>query len=362
MSDITQLMRKHLVEVTTYSGVDPSEELARSAGIRPEDVIRLNANENPHGAPIEVVAALADLPLHEYPDPEQRELRKALSAYTDQPVERLIAGAGGDEIIDLLLRLFVEPGDKVIDCEPTFGMYGFCARIAAAEVVSLPRNDDWSIDLGAIRSAIDVNTKIVFIASPNNPTGNSMSEAEAVGLLETGLIVAIDETYYEFSGTTLAHLAGDYENLVILRSFSKWAGIAGLRVGYAIGSEILVRHLMDIKQPYNINVAAAAAAKAALNASERLLAGAQSLIEQRRRIERAVDGIDGMTYYESDGNFLLCRFDNLTAREAYEYLARRGIFVRLFSYPRLEKCLRISAGTPEQTDRVIEALQELPGS
>ena len=360
MSDITQLMRKHLVEVTTYSGVDPSEELARSAGIRPEDVIRLNANENPHGAPIEVVAALADLPLHEYPDPEQRELRKALSAYTDQPVERLIAGAGGDEIIDLLLRLFVEPGDKVIDCEPTFGMYGFCARIAAAEVVSLPRNDDWSIDLGAIRSAIDANTKIVFIASPNNPTGNSMSEAEAVGLLETGLIVAIDETYYEFSGTTLAHLAGDYENLVILRSFSKWAGIAGLRVGYAIGSEILVRHLMDIKQPYNINVAAAAAAKAALNASERLLAGAQSLIEQRRRIERAVDGIDGMTYYESDGNFLLCRFDNLTAREAYEYLARRGIFVRLFSYPRLERCLRISAGTPEQTDRLIEALSQLP--
>ncbi len=360
MSDITQLMRKHLVEVTTYSGVDPSEELARSAGIRPEDVIRLNANENPHGAPTEVVDALANLPLHEYPDPEQRELRKALSAYTDQPVERLIAGAGGDEIIDLLLRLFVEPGDKVIDCEPTFGMYGFCARIAAAEVVSLPRNDDWSIDLGAIRSAIDANTKIVFIASPNNPTGNSMSEAEAVGLLETGLIVAIDETYYEFSGTTLAHLAGEYENLVILRSFSKWAGIAGLRVGYAIGSEILVRHLMDIKQPYNINVAAAAAATAALNASERLLAGAQSLIEQRRRIERAVEGIDGMTYYESDGNFLLCRFDNLTAREAYEHLARRGIFVRLFSYPRLARCLRISAGTPEQTDRLIEALTRLP--
>ena len=104
-------------------------------------------------APSEVVNALTDLPLHVYPDPEQRALRKTLSAYTDQPVERLIAGAGGDEIIDLLLRLFVEPGDKVIDCEPTFGMYGFCARIADAEVVSLPRNDDWSIDLGAIRSA-----------------------------------------------------------------------------------------------------------------------------------------------------------------------------------------------------------------
>ena len=180
--------------------------------------------------------------------------------------------------------------------------------------------------------------------------------------METGLIVAIDETYYEFSGTTLAHLAADYGNLVILRSFSKWAGIAGLRVGYAIGSEVLVRHLMDIKQPYNINVAAEAAATAALEAADRLLEGARSLVGQRRRLEVALDGIDGVSYYESDGNFLLCRFDNLTARQGYEYLARRGIFVRLFSYPRLEKCLRISAGTPEQTDRVIEALQELPGS
>ena len=362
MSDITKLMRKHLVEVTTYSGVDPSEELARSAGIRPEDVIRLNANENPYGAPSVVVDALNDLPLHVYPDPEQRELRKTLSAYTNQPVERLIAGAGGDEIIDLLLRLFVEPGDKVIDCEPTFGMYGFCARIADAEVVSLPRKDDWSIDMEAIRSTIDATTKVIFIASPNNPTGNSMSEEEAVALLETGLIVAIDETYYEFSGTTLAHLTADYGNLVILRSFSKWAGIAGLRVGYGIGSETLVRHLMDIKQPYNINVAAEAAATAALNAADNVLAGAQSLVEQRRRLEAALDEIEGVSYYQSDGNFLLCRFDNLTAREAYEYLARRGIFVRLFSYPSLAKCLRISAGTPEQTDRVIAALRELPGS
>ncbi len=362
MADITRMMRKHLVEVATYSGVDPSEELARSAGIRPEDVIRLNANENPYGAPSVVEDALSDLPLHVYPDPEQRELRRTLSEYTNQPVERLIAGAGGDEIIDLLLRLFVEPGDKVIDCEPTFGMYGFCARIADAEVVSLPRKDDWSIDLEAIRSTVDATTKVIFIASPNNPTGNSMSEDEAVGLLETGLIVAIDETYYEFSGTTLAHLTERYPNLVILRSFSKWAGIAGLRVGYAIGSETLVRHLMDIKQPYNINVAAEAAATAALKAADSVLAGARTLVEQRRLLEEALDGIEGVSYYQSDGNFLLCRFDNLTAREAYEFLARRGIFVRLFSYPRLEKCLRISAGTPEQTDRVIAALKELPGS
>ncbi len=353
---IEQLMRKHLVEVTTYSGVDPSEQLARSAGIRPEEVIRLNANENPYGAPPEIARALDDLPLHLYPDREQRRLRQAISEYTGQPVERLIAGAGGDEIIDLLLRLFVEPGEKVIDCEPTFGMYSFCARICAAELVSILRKDDWSIDIDAIRSEMDAATKILFLASPNNPTGNSLTEPEAVALLEMGLIVAIDETYYEFSGRTLAHLTAEYDNLVILRSFSKWAGIAGLRVGYAIGSETLVRHLMDIKQPYNINVAAEHAAIAALRISGKLLERAATLVEQRRRIERAIDGIDGVAYYPSEGNFLLCRFERMSAETAYEQLARRGVFVRLFAHPKLERCLRISSGTPGQTAKLIDSL------
>lgn len=139
MTDITKLMRPHLVEVTTYHGVDPSEELARSAGIDLKDVIRLNANENPYGAPPEVLEALKHIEVHLYPDPEQRKLRSKLAEYTGQPIERVMAGAGGDEIIDLLLRLFTEPGQKLIDCEPTFGMYSFCARIADAKVVKIGR-------------------------------------------------------------------------------------------------------------------------------------------------------------------------------------------------------------------------------
>ena len=352
-------MRSHLVEVTTYHGVDPTEELARSAGIKPEDVVRLNANENPYGAPQEVIDALAGLPLHEYPDPNQRRLRERLAAYTSQPFERVMAGAGGDEIIDLLLRLFVEPGQKLVDCEPTFGMYSFCARVADAKVVSVPRNDDWDVDVKSIIQQIDADTKIVFLASPNNPTGNLVSEAEARSLLDTGLIVAIDETYYEFCGETLCDLLDEYDNLVLLRSFSKWAGIAGLRVGYCVGSEVLIQHLMDIKQPYNINVAAEAAAIAALDNSDALIGRAAILIDQRRRLEKAIDGLEGVSYYPSYGNFLLCRFDRATAQEAYEGLGRQGIFVRRFSYPRLDHSLRISAGTPEQTDRVIDALQSV---
>ncbi len=359
MTDITKLMRPHLVKVTTYHGVDPTEELARLAGIKPEDVTRLNANENPYGSPTSVTDALKDIAVHLYPDPEQRKLRAKLAEYTGQPVERVMAGAGGDEIIDLLLRLFTEPGQKLIDCEPTFGMYAFCARIADASVVMVPRKDDWSIDIEGVLDAIDDDTRLIFLASPNNPTGNLLTEQEARALLDTGLILTIDETYYEFCGKTLCHLLDEYENLVILRSFSKWAGIAGLRVGYCIGSETMIRHLMDIKQPYNINAAAEAAAIAALDNRDEVLERAHILVEQRKRLEATLNELDGVYFYPSEGNFLLCRFVGRSAREVYEGLGKRGIFVRLFEQDRLEESLRISAGTPEQTDRMIEAITEI---
>lgn len=348
-----------MVNFATYHGVDPSEELARKAGIKPGDVIRLNANENPYGPLDKVSAALSGLPLHLYPDPNQRKLRAALGEYTGQPVERIMAGAGGDEIIDLLMRLFIAPGQKVLDCEPTFGMYSFSARLAEAEIVSVPRNSTWDIDIPAMLEAIDDSARIVFLASPNNPTGNLLTERDARALLQTGVIVCVDETYYEFSGSTLCPLLDEYENLVILRSFSKWAGIAGLRVGYAIASSELIGHLMDIKQPYNINIAGEAAVLAALEHRVELFERAATLIEQRKRLEAVVDEFPGISYYPSEANFLLCRFERRTAEEAYVGLAQRGIFVRRFPQTVLDSSLRISAGTPEQTDLLIDALRRV---
>jgi len=358
-SDIERLMRPHLVKVATYSPVDPSEELARQAGIPPEDVIRLNANENPFGSSPEVGAALRDLPLHVYPDPSQRRLRRALSRYTEQPFERVLAGSGGDEFIDLLIRLFIQPGERALDCDPTFGMYSFCARISDAEVVSIPRDDRWEVDLAAVSRAADSRTKIIFLASPNNPTGNVLPEADARRLLDLGLVVVVDETYHEFSGYTLASLLPDYENLVIIRSFSKWAGLAGLRIGYMLAGPVIVRHLIDIKQPYNVNAAAEAAALTAMGSAEPLIENVRVLIEQRKRMERAIDATDGVSYYPSQGNFLLCRFERRDAKSVYEDLARRGLFVRYFAHSRLQKCLRISAGTPGETGRLIEGLKEV---
>lgn len=360
MANLERLVRRHLVKVETYASVDPTEELARKAGIRPEDVIRLNANENPFGPSEAATRAVAESALNIYPDPNQRQIRSALSRYTGQPPERLLTGAGADELIDLLMRLFLEPGDKALDCDPTFGMYSFCARVNAATVVSVPRDEKFDLDIEAIKSGVDARTKIVFVCSPNNPTGNPVTEAQAREILDLGLIVALDETYFEFSGTTLARLLDEYENLVIIRSFSKWAAVAGLRVGYMIASPEIVAHLFDIKPPYNINVAAEAAVLASLEDPEPLLTNVRLLVDQRKRLESELARMGGLRIWPSEGNYMLVDFGR-DGRQVYEELGKRGIFVRYFKHPRLRTSLRISSGTPEQMDRLIAALREVVG-
>ncbi|MBI4306334.1 MAG: histidinol-phosphate transaminase [Chloroflexi bacterium] len=351
-------MRRHLVAVDTYASVDPTEELARRVGIRPEEVIRLNANENPYGPSQAVKEAVARTPLNIYPDPNQRQLRAALGEYTGQPAESILPGAGADELIDLLMRLFIEPGEKALDCVPTFGMYSFCARVNNATVASVERDELFELDIRAIKAAVDDRTKIIFICSPNNPTGNLVSEAQAKALLALGPIVVVDETYYEFCGRSLAHLLGEFENLVILRTFSKWAAIAGLRLGYMIGSPTIVEHLVEVKPPYNINSAAEVAGLASLADRKALMKNVEMLVRQRRRLESELQQIPGVKFWPSHGNFLLVDFQR-DGRQISEELGKRGIFVRYFSHPRLRNSLRISSGTPEQMDLLIDALKAI---
>ena len=359
MTDLKSLMRPHLVQPETYSSVNPVEEQSRLSGLPPEAIVRLNANENPFGTTETVREALKDIPLHLYPDPNQRRLRAALAAYTSQPPECILVGAGADELIDLPMRLFLNPNDSVIDCDPTFGVYRFLARVCGAPVVSVPRDHNWEVNVDSVIQAANPLTKIIFIASPNNPTGNLLPEPDARRLLELGILVIIDETYGEFAGQTFAHLLSEYNNLAIIRSFSKWAGIAGLRVGYMIASPVLISHLIDIKQPYNVNIAAEAAVLAALDDTEGLFANIRVLVAQRKRLERAIDKLAGVSYWPSSGNFLLCKFDCNTAKSVFENLAARGLFVRYFDHPRLQNCLRMSAGTPVQTGKLIDALNEI---
>ena len=359
MSDIERSILPHLVEVESYEPAEPIEAMAERAGMPAEQVIRLNANENPFGASPKVAEALAELPAHIYPDSLQRRIREKIGEYAGFDPSHVIAGAGSDELIDLLFRLFVSPGDKVIDCDPTFGMYSFCARIAGAEIRSVPRDAAFDVDGAAVLDAIDSNTKMVLLSSPNNPTGNVDSLDQVRSLLNTGLLVVMDEAYYEFCGETAVGLVGEYDNLVVLRTFSKWAGLAGLRVGYGIMSPWLVDHIIDIKSPYNVNSAAEVAALASLKDKTALLERVSSLVHERERLFSLLDGLDGVRPLPSGGNFILCQFGPGRAGTIFDGMAKRGIFLRKFSHERLRDYFRITVGTPEQNDTVVAALGEV---
>jgi histidinol-phosphate aminotransferase len=298
---------------------------------------------------------------HRYPDPQQRALREALADYTGVGAEHIVAGHGSDELIDLLLRALLEPGDLVVDCPPTFGMYGFSTRVAGGVTIEAPRRDDFSLDVDAVRKAAG-GAKAVLVASPNNPTGNPLRRDELDALLTTELLVVVDEAYVEFAGESCASLVPKHENLVVLRTFSKWAGLAGLRAGYAMMPPALASVLMHIKQPYTPNVAAEVAMRASLEDRERLMDGVRTIVAERERFRRALEALEFAEVFPSEANFLLVRLPGFEGRQVRDAMAQRGLFVRYFDTPRLRACVRISVGLPEQNDRAVEALREQGGS
>ena len=352
-------VRSHLADLVGFDPAEPLEVMAAKAGIPEERIIRLNANENPYGPSPRVAEALASIKPNIYPDPLQRTVRRALADFTGFDPDQIVVGAGSDEIIDLLFRLVVKPGDSIVECSPTFGMYSFGARLAGAECRSVPRDDRFEIDLEATLAAVDPTTKIVFLTSPNNPTGDMAGYKQIRALVETGALVVVDEAYFEYAGESCADLVSEHENLVVLRTFSKWAALAGLRVGYGIMSPTLVKYLLNIKQPYNVNVAAEAALLVSLDDADYLLGNVELVVNERERVFSALNGIRGIGPRPSRGNYVLFEVPPGRANEIYEGLAAKGIFLRRFGHPRLKDFIRTSIGTPEQTDALLGALREL---
>jgi len=368
-SSILRLVRPDILAMIGYEPIEPADVLAERLGIPEGDVAKLDGNENPYGPPARVYETLGKLDTYNrYPDPSQRALRAALSEYVGVPPEHIVAGHGSDEIIDLLLRALLAPGEAAIDCPPTFGMYAFSTRVAGGRVIDVPRIDDhslpprasFSLDIDGIRAAAP-GAKVISIASPNNPTGNLLARAELDALLATELLVVVDEAYVEFAGESYVTLVPEHENLVVLRTFSKWAGLAGLRAGYGILPRPLADVLMHIKQPYTPNVAAEAAMLIALEGRGEQMKTVQALVGERERLAKALRQLEWLRVYPSEANFLLCRVSGMEGRELKERLAKRGLFVRYFDTPLLQDCIRISVGLPEQTDRVIDALTNIGG-
>ena len=361
-------VRHHLKALPPYVPIEPFEVLSARIGRDPSQIVKLDANENPYG-PLPVVrVALGKLDFpHIYPDPESHALRNSLAKFTSVPEKYLLAGAGADELIDLLMRVFLEPGDCILSCPPTFGMYAFDAGLNAARCIDVPRKTDFSLDVESIRKAVErYRPKLLFITSPNNPDGSVIPSDVLDQLLELSVLVVFDEAYIEFAGEQLG--AGlsrlgevpSRQNLIVLRTFSKWAGLAGLRVGYGAFPQWLMPVLWKSKQPYNVNVAASVAAQVSLDHVDELTKVVELLKNERERLLQALRQIPYLEPYPTQANFILCRVLGRDAAQLKRRLAQEyGIFIRYFDKPGLRDHIRISVGRPQDTDLLMDALQTL---
>ena len=356
--DLQRFLRPDIDDLPGYSPVQPLDLLAAEIGMPVDELVKLDANENLYGAIPAVREAAAKASFHVYPDPAQTALRAAIADYLDVRPEQVVAGSGADDLIDILIRLALPIA--AASATPTFGMYTFLSAIAGVSHIDVPRRRDYALDLPALRTAVDQGAGIVFVASPNNPTGNASGLEEIEALCALDALIVVDEAYAEFSGASAVPLLTSHPNLVILRTFSKWAGLAGLRVGYALAHAELTERMMAIKQPYNVNAAGDAAARAALEHREKIFVTVRALVDERDRLAEAVAALGWLTPHPSDANFVL--FDvqgEGCAAAVAKKLRARGVLVRHYDHPHLAGKLRISAGRPQDTDRLLEALREV---
>lgn len=364
MTNFANWVRSDIVEMPAYKPIVPFEVLSRRLGRDPSDIIKLDANENPYGAaPTALEWMKCGKYFHIYPDPEANQLREALSDFLDFPKERIICGLGADELIDLVLRVVLAPDDRVVDCPPSFGMYPFSTYVNAGQYIRVWRDEQFNLDVAGVEQAVLENeAKVLFLCSPNNPNGSIIDDETVRRLLKLPVLVVLDEAYVEFTGNeSRIGWTLEYENLVVLRTFSKLAGLAGLRIGYGGFPEWLIPHIMKIKQPYNVTVSADLAARGALHDRAWLEEKTALIVAERKRMVEQLAQFDFLKPYPSHSNFVLFKVEGRDAGELKKELEQHGVLVRYFAKPGVDNCIRISTGRPQDTDRLVAALADISG-
>jgi len=344
--DIDLLLRDNIKKLVPYSS-------ARDE-FKGEGRVFLDANENAFGSPLSVS-------YNRYPDPLQWKLKERIAEIKGVPVPHIFLGNGSDEVIDILYRAFCNPGvDNVIICPPTYGMYEVSAHINDVSLKKVPLTSSFQLDMPALEDAVDEHTKLIFICSPNNPTGNAINRTDIEVLLNNFRgIVAIDEAYINYSRhKSFIQELTEYPNLVVMQTLSKAWGLAALRVGMAFSSTVIIDVMNKIKPPYNINEASQQLALQALAGVEQVNAWIRETVQERERMTLELGALSLVTWvYPSDANFLLVRTTD--PRGIYEYLVEKGIIVRDRSKVELcEGCLRMTIGTPEENRQLVQAIAD----
>jgi histidinol-phosphate aminotransferase len=339
------LVRENIKKMTAYSSA--RHEFSGTASVF------LDANENSFGSPL-------TQNYNRYPDPLQLQLKEKLSTIKGVPVKNIFLGNGSDEAIDLLFRIFCEPGkDNVLIFPPTYGMYEVCAEMNNVNIKKVPLTNKFQLNLDAIEAAVDADTKLIFICSPNNPTGNSINRNDIEVLLNNfeGIVV-IDEAYINYAKqkTFISELT-EFPNLVILQTLSKAWGLAGLRLGMAFAGEPIINYFNKVKYPYNINTATQQLALEALGNISSVNNWTKTTVDQKQVINEELLNLPFVHFvYPSDANFILVKMKG--AKHIYDYLSSKGIIVRNRSKVILcDDCLRITIGTPEENKQLINLLK-----
>jgi histidinol-phosphate aminotransferase len=362
--DIESLFCDHITGLEAYEPPD-WEALAAGSGLPADQLVRLDANENPFGPSPRVAEALFSFDGYEY-YPDYQALTAAVARYAGVEPECIVLGNGGDEIIDLTVRLFLEPGEGAIICPPAFDMYAINTRAHRGQVLSVPRLNDFSLAVEGIEALVrgdgaDVQPKLLFLTSPGNPDGQSIPQDIIRRLLSLPLAVLVDEAYVEFGGESTVPLLAAHPNLLVLRTLSKWAGMAGLRLGYAVAGPEITGAMARLRPPYNVNAAAVAAALAAFNDMPYVETTLARVVAERDRLHTALARMPGVDPIPSQANFIFCWLQGRSGREIADALAAQGILVRSFSDPSLEHAIRVTVGRPEQNDALLSALHGVFG-
>ena len=350
MSFIKNLVKKSVQKSPAYSS---ARSLAQNGKIF------LDANENSFGS---IIPKISNVDFSRYPDPLAESLRQELAKYSKVKSSQILVGNGSDEIIWMLLMSFLERDESILTFNPTFSMYRVFGDLLGVRVKEVLLEKDYSLDVSKLLKKVSATTKLIFLCSPNNPTGQTIPLADIERALKYKKIVVVDEAYVEFAAQkSCAKLLKKYSNLVVLRTFSKAWGLAGLRVGYALANEEVVGALTKVRAPYSVDGLSQALALKALKKQKRMEATVQKILAEREKLTEKFWKL-GLIVYPSEANFLLVKFSTkLSATKIYNQLVKQfGIVVRDFSKkPLLKNCLRVTVGTPSENSKLLAALKNI---
>ncbi len=352
----SDLIKPEIRSIAPYVPGKAIGDIAKKYGLSEESIIKLGSNENVLGPSPKAVEAMIDHAgkVNIYPSADAGELVAAISEYTDMPENMIVAsGPGMDGLLDGLMRLLISPDSEVVISTPTFSYYELSAKANGGTPVFVMRNEYFSIDVDSLKSAVTDATKMMFICSPNNPSGNSISEDQLRSLVEeVSCLVFVDEAYVEFADNTFVSLVNEYDNLIIGRTLSKAFGLAGLRIGYGIMPVWLKVEYMKAGTPFNVSSVAIAAGSAALSDKDHLDRSLKMVQEGRKYLMENIP----FTVYNSQANFVLVDVSPMKAKDVCEHLLKQGIIVRDCTSFRDagESLIRVTIGTAAQNKKVVD--------